>query len=320
MGSKLFYNSTMIVTITPNPAIDRTLTMPRLEVGGIHRATRSLIAAGGKGLNVARAIRQVGGYGLAMGLVGGHSGRWLAQLAAREGIPTAWTWIAGESRTCTMVVSEGNDATVFNENGPTVTAAEWETLIADVLTQTPPDAVIALCGSLPPGVPSSAPADLIMTVQATGRRVWVDGSGNALRTALTAMPYGIKINRHEAAETTQMPVTTPADALQVAIALRERGISQVVITLGAEGAILVNPQGVYHALPPTVEIVSTVGSGDAFLGGLLLALERGNAPVVALRHAVATGTANAMRVGGGMVDLEGIGQLLEQVSVTLHSA
>lgn len=174
----------MIITITPNPAVDRTLTVSHVEAGAIHRATRSLVVARGKGLNVARVVKQLGGDVLAMGLVGGHSGRWVAQLAHEEGIAGEWTYFEGEPRTCTMVVGEevGKiDATVFNESGPTITHADWSRLIDDVVRRAPAHATVCICGSLPHGTPSSAPADLIQSLQATGLSVWIDTSGNPLR-------------------------------------------------------------------------------------------------------------------------------------------
>jgi 1-phosphofructokinase family hexose kinase len=306
----------MMITITPNPAIDRTLTISRIEIGGIHRTTHSLIAAGGKGLNVARVVKQLGSEVLAMGLVGGHSGRWLAELAAAEGIAGAWTWIEGEIRTCTMVVSEGNDATVLNENGPTITPAEWEQLIADVLRYVPTHETVALCGSLPPGTPASAPADLIERVQTNGGRVWVDTSGSTLRMALSARPYGVKINRYEASQIVGKMVTTVQEAIHVATTLKQQGIAEVVITLGAEGAVMVNKGGMYHAILPSVPIVSTVGSGDAFLGGLLVTIEQGHPSDVALRYATAAGTANAMSVGGGVVEMRKVEELMEGMTIT----
>jgi 1-phosphofructokinase family hexose kinase len=303
----------MIITITPNPAIDRTLTVPRVEAGAIHRATRSMVAAGGKGLNVARVVKQVGGDVVAMGLLGGYSGRWVAHLAQAEGIPGEWTYVEGETRTCTMVVSEevgSMDTTVFNESGPTITHADWNQLIEDVVRYTPDHATVCICGSLPHGTPSSAPADLIHRLQTKGLSVWVDTSGTALRFALTASPFGIKINGREVGEVLGTSVTTVSEAVGAATTLREQGIEQVVITLGALGAVLVNKAGVYHAVPPSVPIVNTVGSGDAFFAGWLTALEQGLPAPEALRHAVAVGTANALAVGGGEIEIARFYQVL----------
>lgn len=305
----------MIITITPNPAVDRTLTVSHVKAGTIHRATHSMVAAGGKGLNVSRAVKHLGGDVLAMGLLGGHSGRWVAHLAQAEGIAGEWAFFEGETRTCTMIVANAIDATVFNESGPTITPSDWNHLIEAVVRHTPTHATVCICGSLPPGTPSSAPADLIQTLQTNGAHVWVDTSGDALRSALTALPDGVKINGREAGEAVGIPVTTVPEAFGAATLLRNRGIEQVVITLGALGAVLVNEQGAYHAIPPTVPVVSTVGSGDAFFAGLLTSLEQGHPPPGALSHAIAAGTANALSVGGGEIDIEVFHHLLAQINV-----
>lgn len=309
----------MIITITPNPAVDRTLTVPLVEAGSIHRATHSLVAAGGKGLNVARGVKHLGGKVLAMGLLGGHSGRWVAQLAQAEEITGEWTYFEGETRTCTMVVSAevgSIDTTIFNESGPTITHADWNRFIKDVVRRAPNDATVCICGSLPHGTPASAPADLIQQLQATGLSVWVDTSGIALRSALTATPFGIKVNGREAGEVLGTPVTTVPEAVGAATTLLERGIEQVVITLGALGAVVVNKAGAYHAVPPSVPIVSTVGSGDAFFAGLLTALEQGFPTPEALRHAVAAGTANALSVGGGQLEMAKFTSILRQINIS----
>ncbi len=308
-----FIIGNMLLTITPNPAIDRTLIVSHITPGAIHRAGRCLVAAGGKGLNVARGVKQLGGEVLAMGMLGGTSGRWLAQLARDEGIDGEWTFIQGDTRTCTMVVAEMMDATVFNESGPTVPHAEWNRFIKEVVRRAPSHATTCICGSLPPGTPSSAPADLIQSLRAKGLTVWVDTSGDALRSALTAPPTGLKINGREAGDVLGIPINDVHDAWKAATTLRERGIEQVVITLGAMGAVFLNAEGAYHAHPPSVPIVSSVGSGDAFFAGLLTALTNKHSPPEALCRAVAAGTANALAVGGGQVNISDHQILLSQI-------
>jgi fructose-1-phosphate kinase PfkB-like protein len=141
----------MILCVTPNPAIDRTLLVDALRVGEVHRAKKSLAVAGGKGLNVARTIQALGGEPLCMGLIGGHTGNLLAELAEHEGLSTHWTRMKNETRTCVILVEDGRDATVINERGAEVSVEECETFIQDVWRQSERVQLVCVSESLPPG-------------------------------------------------------------------------------------------------------------------------------------------------------------------------
>jgi 1-phosphofructokinase family hexose kinase len=307
----------MILCITPNPAVDRTLIVPQLNPGQVHRATRTLVAAGGKGLNVARASRILGGDPLCMGFLGGHSGRLVAELAGREGLRSAWTWTEAETRTCVIVVDElAGDATVFNENGPLVNAADWAALSAEVRRESASAEIVCLSGSLPPGSPVASLAGLLRELCAAGEQVWVDTSGTALSTALSVAGLNLKVNAYEAGAILNRNVDSVEAAFSAARALQERGANQVVITLGQAGAILVMLEGVWHAQPPTIRVMSSVGSGDSFLAGLVVAAAEKQPPPEALRWAVAAGTANALSAGGGQFSLGDFRSLLAQTSLS----
>lgn len=285
----------MILCVTPNPAIDRTLVIAKLEPGEVHRASRSIVAAGGKGLNVARAMKTLGAEPLCAGFLGGHSGRRLADLAAGEGLPATWTWIEGETRTCVIVVDDGG-ATVINETGPAVTADDWRSLHNQVVT-TPAD-VVCLSGSLPPGSTPEAWAALIAALRSTGKTVWVDTSGPALSQILTS-GASIKVNAAEAGAVLGMRVDSPAEALLAASQIRTAGAPSIALTLGSLGAVLATANGEWCVSAPTLQSVSAVGSGDCFLAGLVAALTAGRPEPEALRWAVAAGAANALSAGGG---------------------
>ena len=308
----------MIVCLTPNPAIDRTLLVSRLQPGESHRAVDSIVAAGGKGLNVARAMQILGGRPLVMGLLGGHNGRLLADLAAAEGLAAHWTSFEGETRTCVIVVPAGDEATVINEPGPVLTAADWSRFLDDVVTRAQQADAVCLCGSLPRGVPAGAPGDLIQAIMATGRPLWVDTSYEWLRQAISARPTALKVNSVEAGEVLGRVIDSPEAAVAAAGQLHQGGIQMVALTLGGQGAVLVDPAGYTIARPPAVTAVSSVGSGDCFLAGLLTALTAGHPPAEALRWAVAAGTANTLWPGGGRFDPADFHRILP--SVTLSSS
>jgi fructose-1-phosphate kinase PfkB-like protein len=172
----------MILCITPNPAIDRTLIVPGLTLSTVHRARKNIVPAGGKGLNVARVIRTLGGEPLCMGFAGGHSGQLLADLAQKDGLPSAWTDL--ETRTCTILVAEEGDATVINEPGPAVTNMEWKRLQQDVREQASSAKFACLSGSLPPDSSMESFHELLSILTSEGKKVWVDTSGLPLRAAL----------------------------------------------------------------------------------------------------------------------------------------
>ena len=305
----------MILCVTPNPAIDRTLLVSRLQPGEVHRVTRAIVAAGGKGLNVARAVQLLGGRPLVMGLLGGHSGRLLADLAAADGLAARWTSSDGETRTSVIVVPEVGEATVINEPGPVLTSAGWLRFVDDVAAQAQQANVVCLCGSLPRGLPADASGDLVQAVAVTGRLLWVDTSGQWLRHAISVCPAGLKVNSMEAGELLGTVIDGPEAAIVAANQLHKRGIRMVALTLGRQGAVLVDEAGYYVAWPPRVRSVSNVGSGDCFLAGLLTALTAGQPPAEALRWAVAAGTANTLAPGGGRFAWSDFQRILARVEL-----
>jgi len=305
----------MIICVTPNPAIDRTIILPSLVLGGVQRAERSIVAAGGKGLNVARAIRTLGGESLCMGFAGGHAGRLLADLAQNEGLNSSWTWTNSETRACTILVSQNSDATVINEPGMPVSKSDWKRLQRDVRKNISAAGLVCLCGSLPADSSSVDFQGLLSMLVDTGKQVWVDTSGSALVAALTVPGLCIKVNGDEISEPLGFQVKDVRSAKRVLMMLGERGMTACVITLGAAGALLATKDGRWHAKGPRVRVVSTVGSGDAFLGGLLSALDSGKDWLDALRDAGAAGTANVLSAGGGQFALGEFQDIRKQVQI-----
>jgi 1-phosphofructokinase family hexose kinase len=305
----------MILCITPNPAIDRTLVVSSLTLGKVHRAQNLIVAAGGKGLNVARTIRLLGGQTLCMGFAGGHSGRLLADLAQGEGLACSWTWTNSETRSCTILIAQEGDATLINEPGMPVSAADWGKLSQDVEKQLPLVSRVCLSGSLPPDSSATDLQGLLTVLVDSGKQIWVDTSGTALDTALAHPDLCVKVNGHEIGEMLGLEINDIVSAERACDMLRERELMTSVITLGAAGALLSTREGRWYAQGPSVAVISTVGSGDAFLGGLVSALDSGKDWPEALRDAVATGTANTLSPGGGQFALETFREIREQIDV-----
>ncbi len=307
----------MILCITPNAAIDLTMTVQPFGPGDVLRASSSQAAAGGKGVNVARALRRLGSDALCGGFIAGRSGAYLAQLAADEGLPASWTALRtpGESRFCTILAYEkGGDESIINGNGPIADAAGWTQLGADALAAAASCSAVCVCGSLPLGAaPGELPAlfkSFLQTLVATGVPVWVDTHSEPLTVACTVPGINIKINAREFLTATGVNI---ADIEAAQALRRERGLARLVVTQGAAGATLLNDSGHLHMPAPKIEIVSAAGSGDTLLAGLLCGLAAGVSERDALRRGIAAGAANALSIGGGRFSIEAYQSLLAQM-------
>jgi tagatose 6-phosphate kinase len=288
------HKMTTIVCVTPNASVDRTLVVPRLLPSAVLRTDQTLAVAGGKGFNVARSLRVLGHRPVAVAMAGGRTGEHAAALAVAEGIEARWTRIRGETRTCVIVVErETGTATVINEAGPAVGAAEWSAFEDAVAREVAPAGAVCLCGSLPPGIAAERYGALVARLRSGGAALFVDAHGDALAAAVAARPAAVKVNAEEAAALLGRRIDALDDALAAAADLRGRGVPQVVVTLGRGGAVLAHPGGAVSARPPVVPTRSPVGSGDAFLAAYAAAHVEGADAVTALRRGVAAGAANA---------------------------
>ncbi|KUO10486.1 1-phosphofructokinase family hexose kinase [Streptomyces sp. DSM 15324] len=301
----------MILTVTLNTALDITYRVPALRPHTAHRVTEVTERPGGKGLNAARVLAALGHEVTVTGFAGGATGR-----AVRERLPMvvadALLPISGATRrTVTVVDTRTGDTTRLDEPGPLITPAEWsafqeayEDLVADA------DAV-ALCGSLPPGVPVGAYAGLVRKARAAGVPVLLDTSGEPLRRGVAARPDLIKPNADELAELTgsHEPLRATQDA-------RRRGAQAVVVSLGPDGLLAATPEGRWRATPPTRVPGNPRGAADSATAGLLSALTEGLPWPARLTRAVALSAATAHAPTADDFDRTTYEDLLETVTVT----
>lgn len=290
----------IIDCVTPNAAVDRSLVVSGFHHGGVFRPQRSLIAAGGKGLNVARAAETLGGKTRCYGFIAGYSGNLLLDLAQAEGLECHFTRLsAGETRNCMILVDPNIGLTsVINDVGAPTSAEDWARLRTDLINR-PDPGLICICGSLPPGSPVEAYGAMLRELVAAGQSVWVDTSGAALKAAVEIPGVHLKINDEEAAELTGTAINSAEDAERTAQAMAAASGAAVVITLGKDGAVMASGDQCWRAIAPPITVASPVGSGDSFLGALLVALADHRPVDQALRAAAAAGTANARSVGAG---------------------
>jgi tagatose 6-phosphate kinase len=307
-----------ILTVTPNPSIDKTAIVPDLQLGNIHRPQQMLTLAGGKGLNVARTIRVLGGEVHTCVLLAGQNGKWIEKELAREHIATTVTWTTGETRTCLSVIDPKTRAvTELYEDGNPVEPADWIQFVESVAANSGSAKLITISGSLPPGAPEDGYAQLIQAAKTGAAPVLVDTHGNALRHALHAAPYLVKVNASELSELLARPIVSAAQAAVGAQQLRYRGTCDVVVTLGDAGAVVVDGTGAWQIQSPSVTALSAVGSGDALMGGMALALARGEPLVQAIVSGVAIGAANTLAIGAGVFDPGDAEELMSKVRVNV---
>ncbi|HZU56411.1 MAG TPA: 1-phosphofructokinase [Actinocrinis sp.] len=278
----------MIVTLTLNPSLDRTLEVDALRRGEVLRAASVHLDPGGKGVNVARALLANGVGSRAVIPCGGAEGEQLVLLLAEESVHTVAVPIASRTRSNVTLVEADGAVTKVNEPGAPLTAAEFDAVAAAVLGCAGTADWVVMCGSLPPDVPVDVYAGLTAQFAAAGIRVAVDTSGPALLSAVAAGPDLVKPNRDELAEAVGAPLTEVGEVIEAAQTLRERGAGAVLASLGADGALLVDDDGVLLAQGTQIEPRSTVGAGDALLAGFLAGGARGEKALV---EAVAWGGA-----------------------------
>ena len=306
----------MIVTLTANPSLDRTVTLPGpLSRGQVQRALTTTNDPGGKGVNVARVVTAAGA--LAVAVLPGHHDDPLLLALRDAGVTHRALPVRGRVRVNLTLTEPDGTTTKVNEPGLALDA-EVRAALADVLVREAAGARwVALSGSLPPGVPVDWYAELTARLRATGAKVALDTSGEPLLAALAdgAVPDLVKPNGEELAELTgQVGVDLEGDldaAVEAATGLLDRGIGAVLATLGAAGALLVTRDGSWSATPPAIRARSSVGAGDSALAGYLLADLAGGGPEDRLRSAVAHGAAAASLPGSTLptpadVDLDGV--------------
>ena len=294
----------MIVTVTPNPSVDRALVVDRLVRGEVLRTSGHQRDPGGKGINVSRALHANGHPTTAVVPVGGSEGELLLRLLDASGVPVVTVPILGSVRSNITIAEPDGTVTKLNEPGPELSAAELRSLVDRSIATAAGAAWLVVSGSLPPGAPTSLLTELIQGGRAAGARTAIDTSGAPLTAALTAAPDLIKPNAEELAESTGRTLASIGDVIDAAHELLDRGARAVLASLGPDGALYVDRSFEAHAELAVTHPRSTVGAGDATLAGFLTASDR---PLEALRAAVAFGAAAVQLPGSqlpGPTDLQ----------------
>lgn len=304
----------MILTVTPNTSIDRTYVVEGFAIDRIHRPAQFTTAPGGKGINVLRVLKELGGSGLATGFAGGRVGDSIAEGLSREAIGYDFVRTAEESRLCIKVVDPKNGTqTEINETGPRVSADEVRRLIEKISELLKDAQYVVLCGNVPPGVPVTFYGDVIKLARSKGVRSVLDASGEHLREAIKAGPDIVKPNVAELSELAEHELFTLEEISGAAKSLKQYAVSVSAVTMGRSGAVVTDGVRTWQAVPPPIDFASAVGSGDSFVAAFLHSLQSGGSLSEALVMGTAAGAANAMTYGAGFCSKSSIMDVVQGV-------
>lgn len=309
----------MILTVTLNAAIDKSLSVPSFRLGRRHRTVEQRSTAGGKGVNVARLLAALDQPVIATGFVGGATGTRIVEQLTTESVLNGFVHIAEESRTNISVLDPTTgEQTEINERGPEVNEAEVELFIEKLSYLASGAAICVLAGSLPRGVDPSFYATLIAELKRANVVTIVDSEGEAMKLAVRAEPTVISPNMAEAEELVGHEFNDREEQVGALAELRGLGSEEAIITLpdGCVASVLVDGKATEHRvwIEPR-EAVASVGAGDAFLAGYVAARYGGSSPEECLRYAVACGAESTQRLGAGLIDPKGVDELLPEVEV-----
>lgn len=313
----------MVLSVTLNPALDQTIRVDGIKTHDTNRVLSMATDAGGKGINLSRIVAELGGETVATGFLGGQTGDFIRGVIRRQGVRDEFITVAGETRTNFNVESGDGPPTTFNARGAEVTAEEWRQFVACFTGLCDRADWVALGGSLPPGLAPDVFATLGAIAKQAGARLVLDADGEAMREGMASNPDFIKPNVKEAERLLQRPLAGDRDAIARAardlfdqLAGGKSADPAVVVSRGAEGAMLCCKQGLFEAQPIPVQARSTIGSGDSLIGGMLYAVERGHGWPEALKWGNAAGAATAMTDGSEIGRKDVIAELIEKSKVS----
>ena len=306
----------MIATVTFNPCLDKHIAVNGLRLNETNRWTSLRQDAGGKGIDVSRAIHIMGSETMAYGFIGGHEGRTLEIILAENGVPFSLTPIRAETRTCFIIAdTRTHQQTRINAPGPRITRKELDIFFRHLWQMSPKPQLLVAAGSVPPGCPDDIYYRLTLEAKDFGIRTVLDSASRWMKKGIKAKPYLIKPNVQEAEELLDTSLADEEAIIEAALSLVEMGIDIVAISRGQDGIIAANSETVVKAVPPPVRVKSTVGAGDSAVAGLSLKLAAGEPLSRACQLAVAMGTAAVLTPGTELCRLADVEKLLPLIRI-----
>jgi 1-phosphofructokinase family hexose kinase len=306
----------LIATLTLNPTLDDAVEVDALLPDDVSPAKGVRLDPGGKGINVSRTLVRLRTPTIAYAPVGGWAGQRLVELLDRERVPHCFTGVGGETRVNLIITTSDRTQYRLKYPGPALTVDDISLLLADMAALDPRPVYWVLGGSLPPGAPVNTYAVALQQAHRQGIPVILDADNEPLQLGVRASPFLIKPNRHELGRLVDRELRDRGDYLDAARCLiAEHGITIVLLSLGAEGALAVSRQEAWALTPPPVTPVSQIGAGDAMVAGVARALAAGESLVDAGRYAVAVGTAKVLSPGTVLTRPDEVQRLLPLIRV-----
>lgn len=315
----------MITTVTLNAAIDKTYYLSSFPLGRVSRVRQMYAEPGGKGINVAKVIHQLGYSVTATGFLGGFNGEWIRHALQKQGISSDFVQIEGESRLCLNMIDEQTGvSTEVLEGGAEIPPEAMEQLITTVKRLASQSRIVCFSGSLPAGVPTDFYAELIGIVKSAGALAFLDTSGASLRSGIQALPYFTKPNEDEIVQLlgaqAELDMNQEMSNLQQVLkgqlmSMHDKGIPAVTVSLGSQGSVTSIEGAVFRAKAPQIEVVNTVGCGDAYVAGMAIATAQELPAEARIAYATAVGSANALTEKAGYVNKPDVERLLAQIAV-----
>ncbi len=306
----------MIITVTMNPAIDKTVEIETLVPGGVNRISKVEYDAGGKGINVSKTICELGGESIATGFLGGNAGKAIVRVLNDKQIKNDFIWVDGETRTNTKVFEQKGAVTELNEPGPDIKKEQIEALLKKLEDMANENTMVVLAGSIPKGVEKNIYAVITERVHAKGAKVLMDADGELFQKALEAGPDIIKPNRDELEAYAGLSKKTSQVALLAqAEKLKDKGIESVVISMGKSGALFSIGNKKANCKAVEVKAHSTVGAGDAMVAALSYAWDKNLSEEETIRLCMATSAGAVTTVGTKPPKKSWVDELQEKVDI-----
>ncbi|GAP41505.1 1-phosphofructokinase [Flexilinea flocculi] len=310
----------MIFTVTLNPAIDKTVTIDNFRIGDVNRITTSRIDAGGKGINVSRVINQLGGKSIALGILGKNGASTIQNALDISGIDHYFVLIDGDVRVNLKIIDcQNHTNTDINEAGISVSNEQLADIFDQIQVRMKPDDIVVLTGSLPPGTDPSLYRQWTEMLQRRGTRVFLDADRTPFQMGIESAPFFIKPNRFELEQLCHTTLPSLDHIIAEGKKLLNTGIKVILVSLGAEGALLLTEDQIIRVEGIRVKPQSTVGAGDAMLASFAISLEQHQSYLEAARLASAVSTAKVLCPGSNPPDPAVIRQLLTQTIVYDYS-
>ena len=307
----------MIRTVCLNPAIDKTIQVPGFTLDAVNRVTELRADAGGKGINVSKVVKELGGQSKAYAILAGDAGNSIKHMVTAMGIDVVSVEVEGETRTNTKVVDQKlHTNTDINEPGPTVTAEDLNKLLDILVADIEEGDTVILAGSIPAGAPADTYATWVKACTEAGAKVFLDADGEVLDHGISAGPSMIKPNDIELSGMVGRKLDTLEKIDAAAREIMDRGVDWVTVSMGGDGALFVTPEKTYKASSPKVKVGSTVGAGDSVVAAIAFAQDLGLDIIDIIKLAVATGSANVSMEGTQAAPRTLVDSLIDEVGIT----